>query len=133
MLELENFRVCCVELMLLGFISLLLTVFQGSIAKICIPKDLADKWMPCDKPEESNNVSTTSHYQSFFFSFISPHGTGRRLLTEASNTSEEYCSADKVIKFLYAIIVVDRIFNIYYVANGMLEELLLNPRRKKLN
>ncbi|XP_044498688.1 MLO-like protein 1 [Mangifera indica] len=83
------------ELMLLGFISLLLTVFQGSIAKICIPKDLADKWMPCDKPEESNNVSTTSHYQSFFFSFISPHGTGRRLLTEASNTSEEYCSADK--------------------------------------
>ncbi|KAJ0035129.1 hypothetical protein Pint_26490 [Pistacia integerrima] len=80
------------ELMLLGFISLLLAVFQGRIAKICIPKDLATKWMPCEKDEEKN-ASTTAHFQSFF-SFISPHGTGRRLLAEAS-ISEEYCSADE--------------------------------------
>ncbi|XP_031287185.1 MLO-like protein 1 isoform X1 [Pistacia vera] len=81
------------ELMLLGFISLLLAVFQGRIAKICIPKDLATKWMPCEKDEEKN-ASTTAHFQSFF-SFISPHGTGRRLLAEASS-SEEYCSADEI-------------------------------------
>lgn len=91
------------ELMLLGFISLLLAVFQGRIAKICIPKDLATKWMPCEKDTEKD-ASTTAHFQSFF-SFISPHGTGRRLLAEASS-SEEYCSADKVTKLLYAILSI---------------------------
>ncbi|XP_031287181.1 MLO-like protein 1, partial [Pistacia vera] len=36
------------ELMLLGFISLLLTVFENVITDgICIPKDLANKWLPC--------------------------------------------------------------------------------------
>ncbi|XP_060195303.1 MLO-like protein 12 [Lycium barbarum] len=35
------------ELMLLGFISLLLTVLQKPIAKICIPKGAADTFLPC--------------------------------------------------------------------------------------
>ncbi|KAK6797451.1 hypothetical protein RDI58_005153 [Solanum bulbocastanum] len=35
------------ELMLLGFISLLLTVLQKPIAKICIPKDAAQTFLPC--------------------------------------------------------------------------------------
>ncbi|KAG9453356.1 hypothetical protein H6P81_006260 [Aristolochia fimbriata] len=35
------------ELMLLGFISLLLTVGQGTIAKICIPERVANTWHPC--------------------------------------------------------------------------------------
>ncbi|XP_057979553.1 MLO-like protein 12 [Malania oleifera] len=45
------------ELMLLGFISLLLTVLQGEISKICIPKSAGDTWHPCDKKaaEESDN------------------------------------------------------------------------------
>lgn len=33
--------------MLLGFISLLLTVGQETIADICIPKKLAHSWHPC--------------------------------------------------------------------------------------
>ncbi|XP_039020089.1 MLO-like protein 6 [Hibiscus syriacus] len=36
------------ELMLMGFISLLLTVLQDSIADICISKSIADTWHPCD-------------------------------------------------------------------------------------
>ncbi|KAF8041711.1 hypothetical protein BT93_A0344 [Corymbia citriodora subsp. variegata] len=35
------------ELMLLGFISLLLSVFQTRIGKICISKRLANAWLPC--------------------------------------------------------------------------------------
>ncbi|KAF3674889.1 putative auxin response factor 3-like isoform X1 [Capsicum annuum] len=35
------------ELMLLGFISLLLTVLQKPIAKICIPKGAAETFLPC--------------------------------------------------------------------------------------
>lgn len=37
------------ELMLLGFISLLLTVGQGPIADICIPSKVARSWHPCNK------------------------------------------------------------------------------------
>ncbi|GFP80421.1 mlo-like protein 13 [Phtheirospermum japonicum] len=35
------------ELMLLGFISLLLTVFQGLISRFCIPEHLANIMLPC--------------------------------------------------------------------------------------
>ncbi|KAK0596460.1 hypothetical protein LWI29_015874 [Acer saccharum] len=75
------------ELMLLGFISLLLAVSQNAIAKICIPQHLSTEWMPCKK-QEDNQTKTTSH----FFSFISPDGIRRHLLAEASSSSQDYCS-----------------------------------------
>ncbi|KAG7574839.1 Mlo-related protein [Arabidopsis suecica] len=71
------------ELMLLGFISLLLSVSQSKIAKICIPKDLSEKFLPCNKPKEDKSLKDTTHFQ---FSF-----TGRHLLAEDSATGE-YCS-----------------------------------------
>ncbi|KAK9283846.1 hypothetical protein L1049_012100 [Liquidambar formosana] len=37
------------ELMLLGFISLLLTVGKGPISDICIPKKAGNSWHPCNK------------------------------------------------------------------------------------
>ncbi|KAJ6350083.1 hypothetical protein OIU78_006297 [Salix suchowensis] len=40
------------ELMLLGFISLLLTILQGTIADMCIPKSIAATWHPCSKKQE---------------------------------------------------------------------------------
>ncbi|KGN64744.1 MLO-like protein 6 [Cucumis sativus] len=40
------------ELMLLGFISLLLTVGQGPITEICIPQHVAATWHPCTKERE---------------------------------------------------------------------------------
>ncbi|KAL8501504.1 hypothetical protein ACS0TY_020869 [Phlomoides rotata] len=40
------------ELMLLGFISLLLTVGQGPISDICIQEKLAATWHPCNKKQE---------------------------------------------------------------------------------
>ncbi|KAK9070185.1 hypothetical protein SSX86_010585 [Deinandra increscens subsp. villosa] len=41
------------ELMILGFISLILTFSQYYIAKICIPVDVADTMLPCAKPEKA--------------------------------------------------------------------------------
>ncbi|KAA8518776.1 hypothetical protein F0562_016450 [Nyssa sinensis] len=40
------------ELMLLGFISLLLTVGQAPISEICIPKSVGETWHPCNKKQE---------------------------------------------------------------------------------
>ncbi|KAK4489889.1 hypothetical protein RD792_000536 [Penstemon davidsonii] len=37
------------ELMLLGFISLLLTMGTTYIVKICVSKEIGNKWLPCDK------------------------------------------------------------------------------------
>ncbi|KAK6930402.1 Mlo-related protein [Dillenia turbinata] len=68
------------ELMLLGFISLLLTVFQVRINKICISESLSKKMLPC-KLEDSQS-STTSHLQTFFLH--------RHLLAESSESSS-YC------------------------------------------
>ncbi|XP_078432609.1 MLO-like protein 12 [Wolffia australiana] len=41
------------ELMLLGFISLLLTVGQGPISDICISKSVGDTWHPCPKSKQA--------------------------------------------------------------------------------
>ncbi|KAK4856296.1 hypothetical protein QYF36_016049 [Acer negundo] len=72
------------ELMLLGFISLLLTVFQNSIAKFCISEDLASKWLPCKK-DKSPNTITTTHFDRF--------------LAESS-ASADYCTANGKVPLL---------------------------------
>ncbi|XP_034888805.1 MLO-like protein 1 [Populus alba] len=76
------------ELMLLGFISLLLTVFQSRINTICISEDLSKKMLPCKKETKG----TTAHFQAFFSFF--PGGTSRRLLAEASPANS--CPEGKV-------------------------------------
>ncbi|KAJ9178152.1 hypothetical protein P3X46_010061 [Hevea brasiliensis] len=43
------------ELMLLGFISLLLTVGQGPISNICISEKVGSTWHPCSKKQEANS------------------------------------------------------------------------------
>lgn len=80
------------ELMLLGFISLLLTVFQGRIAKICITEKQAGQWLPCKK--ETTSTSTSAHFQTVFFPWSS---AARRLLAEDSaSTTSGSCSEGKV-------------------------------------
>ncbi|OMO53865.1 Mlo-related protein [Corchorus olitorius] len=87
------------ELMLLGFISLLLTVFQERIAKICIPEDLANKWLPCQKKKFEK---TNEHFQTLFSSFLPYyHGNGRHLLAEASASDPAgFCTAKGKVPLL---------------------------------
>ncbi|XP_051130577.1 MLO-like protein 6 isoform X2 [Andrographis paniculata] len=42
------------ELMLLGFLSLLLTVGQGPISKICVSNKIGNSWHPCNKDQEKH-------------------------------------------------------------------------------
>lgn len=83
--------------MLLGFISLLLTVCQGLISKICMPEHLSRKWLPCDPEKDDKDTKTAAHFQAFFSAFSAHHGTGRRLLADAA--SEGNCP--KVSNCLY--------------------------------
>lgn len=90
------------ELMLLGFISLLLTVFQERINKICISEELATKFMPCKKPSDDKDEGTTAHFQTFFSAGVLPATVGRRLLSEDSS-APTYCSIK--VKFQNAFLL----------------------------
>nr|AOL57981.1 MLO11 [Solanum lycopersicum] len=63
------------ELMLLGFISLLLTVSQGAISQICVPENISKVMLPCKLKE----ASTSKHLI-----------TGRHLL--AGSSGEQHCN-----------------------------------------
>lgn len=64
--------------MLLGFISLLLVVFQESIQRICIDDSLMERWLPCPGSGGDADASSAAHYgvASTFFG-----AGGRRLLS----------------------------------------------------
>ncbi|KAL6971817.1 MLO-like protein 1 [Sarracenia purpurea var. burkii] len=81
------------ELMLLGFISLLLTVFQIRINRICIPSHLTDQWLPCKKPSSSPPKST-SHSQKSIGAAI-----GRHLLAGDTGAAD-YCKQQGKVPLL---------------------------------
>lgn len=75
--------------MLLGFISLLLTVFQSRIVKICVPANTMEHLLPCSLSAQS---SSSGGEQSHAAPEVS--GQHRRLLAE--EVAGGYCAA-KVI------------------------------------
>lgn len=85
------------ELMLLGFISLLLTVFQSTIVKICVPEDITEHLLPCPlsgKPtDNSSSPHTTSHL-------------GRLLDEETEDAG--FCAA-KVTVFIFLLVLISLI------------------------
>lgn len=42
----------------MGFISLLLSVLQDQISKICVSKHVASTWHPCSNPKSSTTSKT---------------------------------------------------------------------------
>ncbi|KAF9616387.1 hypothetical protein IFM89_029641 [Coptis chinensis] len=82
------------ELMLLGFISLLLTVFQGLISQICIPTLLYAYMLPCKRDDNS------SEHEIFMNNAFAPATlwNGRRLLS--TGTGPEYCAKKGAVQLL---------------------------------
>ncbi|KAJ9536568.1 hypothetical protein OSB04_un000267 [Centaurea solstitialis] len=76
------------ELMLLGFISLLLTVSQRTISKICIPPHLANYMLPCERKEGSK---TSQHLISDF---------GRRHLLSEEDLGTHHCMAKGKVQLM---------------------------------
>ena len=80
------------ELMLLGFISLLLTVGQGPISNICIPKAVGATFHPCNKKQESkldkekeNTSDGYGHRRLLTISDLGGGGSTRRVLAAAGD------------------------------------------------
>lgn len=81
------FNRCDAELMLLGFISLLLTVFQGMIQRTCIPPGWTNYLLPCQKMEDqAEQGSSEAHSVAAGVLGLG----GRRLLLEGG-AGAEHC------------------------------------------
>lgn len=72
------------ELMLLGFISLLLTVCQNTITKICVKESVMKKWLPC---KAKLKAKATAHFE-----LESISGITRRLLAVGGEAQLGYCA-----------------------------------------
>lgn len=60
---LENSDLLAAELMLLGFISLFLTVFQDTLHEICVPNEWNHHFLPCqlDKEKAEEALEAVAH------------------------------------------------------------------------
>lgn len=65
--------------MLLGFISLLLTVGQSLITNICISKEVGATWHPCSKKQEEKKYSDKNYEEDGRRRLLSDDGA-RRIL-----------------------------------------------------
>ncbi|CAM0945630.1 unnamed protein product [Alopecurus aequalis] len=80
------------ELMLLGFISLLLNVLQGPMGKVCVNPNVMHHLLPCKSPP--SGARNTDHLGDAVFTGVM--GGARRLLAGGGG-SEDYClEKDKV-------------------------------------
>ncbi|XP_020191816.1 MLO-like protein 1 [Aegilops tauschii subsp. strangulata] len=77
------------ELMLLGFISLLLTVFQGATQKICVRESLMQHLLPCPR-NGAGAAKSVQHYAAGATVFTGVVGSTRRLLA-GGGASSDYC------------------------------------------
>lgn len=80
-----NLSLVFAELMVLGFISLLLTVGQGPISAICVSKGVGNSWHPCDKKQENSKFGDGKENGS----------VGRRLLFETHRRALAGASNDR--------------------------------------
>ena len=87
-LSISMILVICAELMILGFISLLLTFGQNYIIKICIPEKAADTMLPCRlKQEEVETEEDEDHHRRLLLGAYREMSLKHRILKEDSPVS----------------------------------------------
>lgn len=100
--------------MLLGFISLLLTVFQNLITKFCVPKVVVAHLLPCKPPEEKHVTHKFGLWQ---------RALGRHLLSEESSSSS--CSngvANSLYTFFICLLSMIRAVQIWNLGRNSIDE-----------
>ncbi|XP_021673990.2 MLO-like protein 3 [Hevea brasiliensis] len=128
------------ELMLLGFISLMLAVTQESISKICIPTKIADSMLPCRKEIESETIKV-KEYEHFVkrlagnWSLLAKVQRHHRILAddeadETSADSDDPCSSKGKVSliaedgihqlhiFIFVLAVMQIVYSVLTMALG---------------
>ncbi|KAF3954031.1 hypothetical protein ACB098_08G077200 [Castanea mollissima] len=111
------------ELMLLGFISLLLTVGQGPISSACVSQKIGASWHPCSKEEEalSQEYQTNSTNGRRLLT-VSASGEGFRRILAGAASSTDKCAERNMVPFvskdgihqLHIFIFVLALFHVLY-------------------
>lgn len=88
--------------MLLGFISLLLTVLQNALVKICVTRDFSRHLLPCSRTdyEEAAHAPTTEEHSTvgrrllnFYYASVEPVvGPMRRSMAEEASAVTGHCA-----------------------------------------
>ncbi|XP_016447179.1 MLO-like protein 6 isoform X2 [Nicotiana tabacum] len=114
------------ELMLLGFISLLLTVGQSPISNICVSEKIGNSWHPCSKKKEEDiikgedtNSEDSSEQHRRRLLMAAAGGGVRRIL---AGGGEDKCAAKGKVAFvsadgihqLHIFIFVLAVFHVLY-------------------
>ncbi|KAK2660928.1 hypothetical protein Ddye_007461 [Dipteronia dyeriana] len=112
------------ELMVLGFISLILTFGQNYIAKICIPLEVADTMLPCLK-EETNKILKHDLFEDRVDNFHGLLSDERRILAgdnTGSGCQEGYLPLISLngLHQLHIFIFFLAVFHVMYSAITML-------------
>ncbi|KAM3399079.1 MLO-like protein 6 [Capsicum galapagoense] len=109
------------ELMLLGFISLLLTVGQDPISNICVSEKIASTWHPCSKQKENEiNKEKSDDLEGHRRRLLTASDGGVRRVLAAVGTDKcadkgkvAFVSADGIHQ-LHIFIFVLALFHIFY-------------------
>ncbi|KZV39766.1 MLO-like protein 6-like [Dorcoceras hygrometricum] len=115
----ESLKKVKAELMLLGFISLLLTVGQNLISEICISEEAAATWHPCSKRREAEKYPEALADENRRKLLADDDGGHRRFLASAK---ADKCGAKGKVTFvsaygihqLHIFIFVLAIFHVLY-------------------
>ncbi|KAK6235389.1 hypothetical protein SCA6_010726 [Theobroma cacao] len=111
-------------LMVLGFMSLILTVAQSSLSKICIPNKLANTMLPCHKSQSTKTTKAIGYDQ------IWSHQLHERTLAVDASESSSYCDskgmtslisqdgANQLSIFLFVLAAMQIVYSVVTMALG---------------
>ncbi|XP_021278284.1 MLO-like protein 3 isoform X1 [Herrania umbratica] len=111
-------------LMVLGFMSLILTVTQSALSKICIPNKLANTMLPCHKSQPTKTTEAIGYDQ------IWSHQLHERTLAADTSESSSYCGskgmtslistdgANQLSIFLFVLAAMQIVYSVVTMALG---------------
>lgn len=91
------------ELMLLGFISLLLTVGQSLISSVCVSKKIGATWHPCSKKQEAAQTNSETNGRRLLT--VSDSGKGFRRILAGAASSTDKCAARVCVYSIFSLLI----------------------------
>ncbi|KAK7309424.1 hypothetical protein RJT34_06137 [Clitoria ternatea] len=107
------------ELMILGFISLLLTFGQSYIVRICIHRKLADKMLPCPYKYKDAGKASTEHHRKLL-SYQPRHLAADTTSFKCTKEGHEPLLSVNGLHQLHILIFFLAVFHVFYSAVTML-------------
>ncbi|XP_047182608.1 MLO-like protein 8 [Vigna umbellata] len=107
------------ELMILGFLSLLLTFGQSYIVRVCIPTDIADKLLPCPLADTEKESSSEEEHHRKLLSYERRYLSGDATHYQCKKGQQPLISVNGLHQ-LHILIFFLAVLHVFYSAVTML-------------